>query len=169
MLYDWQTLSGTGPRRLNADIELAIYLLTPGFSRAYHQEALKTSNATLWKYMRWAVDLAQHNPGIGGQVMANLASITAQDGLLMAQRRGRAQLPYWSRLAICEYLEIHRSATAVAKMFGCSARTIYNVQRGACLAYHRLTGDRQLSASQTAPPAARQRLPGATMSRQGMP
>jgi hypothetical protein len=119
--------------------------------------------------MRWAADLAQHDPGVGEQVLENLYSITAHDGLLMAQQRGRAQLPYWSRLAICEYLEIHRSATAVAKVFACSRRTIYNVQRRACLAYHPLTGDRRLSMSQTAPPAARRWLPDDAMLGHGSP
>lgn len=169
MLYDWGTLSETGPRPLARHEELAVYLLSHGFSRAYHEQVLRTSNATLWKYRGWAERLARDDPGIGERVMANLDSVTAQDGLRMAQRRGRAQLPYWSRLAICEYLEIHRSATAIAKMFGCSTRTIYNVQRGPCLAYHPLTGDRQPSASQSAPPATRRRLPGAGMSGQGTP
>lgn len=163
MLCDWGTLSDAGPRPLIRDEALAVYLLTPGFSRTYHQHALAVSNATLWKYMQWAQLLGRHDARIGQRVAANLGSITADDGLLMARRRGRAQLPFWARLAICESMQIHKSATAVAGMFGCSKRTIYNVQRGSCLTYHPLTGDRQLTPTQAAPPAARRwKLTGAT-------
>lgn len=170
MLHDWGTLSDAGPLPLIRNNELAVYLLTPGFSRAYHQQALAVSNATLWKYMQWAQDLGHHDTGIGQMVAANLGSITLDDGLLMARRRGRAQLPYWSRLAVCECMQIHRSATTVAGMFGCSKRTIYNVQRGSCLTYHPLTGDRQLTATQAAPPAARRwKLTGATTLARGAP
>ena len=170
MLYDWGTLSDAGPRRLIRDGDLAAFLLTPGCSRAYLQQALAVSNATLWNYMRWAQELALRDPGIDRRVADNLESITARDGLIMAQRRGRAQLPYWSRLAISEYLEIHRSATYVAKIFGCSTRTIYNVQRGSCLAYHPLSGDRQLSVTQAEPPVTRNRkLADATTLARGGP
>jgi len=153
MLYDWGTLSEAGPRLLTRDNELAAYLLTPGFSRAYHQRALGVSNATIWKYMGWAQELARHDPRIGQLLAANVSSITRADGLLMAQRRGPCQLPFWSRLAILEFLQIHANAAQVAKIFECSSRTVHNVRAGRCTAYGPLTGVRQLSITQIRPPA----------------
>lgn len=155
MLYDWGTLSDVGARALSHDDELAIYLLTPGFSSAYHRQVLGVSNATLWKYGQWARELSQHNDSISASVIENVGSITRDDGLLMAHRRGRAQLIFWSRLAVCEFLQIHGSATAVAKMFGCSTRNIYNVHATRCLSYDALSGERKLSSTQIRPPASR--------------
>ena len=155
MLYDWGTLSDAAPRSLRRDNELAAYLLTPGFSRAYHQRALGVSNATIWKYMKWALELARHEPRIRLLLAANISSITREDGLLMAQRRGQSQLPFWSRLAIFEFLKIHEDAALVAKIFRCSRRTVHNVRLGRCTGYDPLTGVRQLSLTQARPPASR--------------
>jgi hypothetical protein len=152
MLYDWGTLSDTGPRPLERDDELAVYLLTQGFSRAYHQQALGASNATLWKYMRWAQELGRRNPEIAELVAANTCSISREDGLLMAQRRGASHLPFWSRLAICEFLQIRSDVGKVAEMFRCSKRTVHNVRAGRCTSYDLLSGCRQLSSTQAHPP-----------------
>lgn len=170
MLYDWETLSDTGPRKLVRDRDLAVFLLTPGFSNAYLGQALAVSNATLWKYVKWARDLALTDPMIAKRLSDNLASISAEDGWKMASRRGKAHLPYWSRLAISHYLEAHRSATYVAKMFGCSTRTIYNVQRGNSRAYNALTCERQLSVTQAQPSLTRtRRLADVTKLARGLP
>jgi hypothetical protein len=154
MLYDWGTLSDAGPRPLTQDVELAAYLLTPGLSRACFQRALGVSNATIWKYMDWARELARDDPRIGQLIAANVSSITREDGLLMAQRRGACQLPFWSRLAIFEFLQIY-DAARVANIFRCSRRTVHNVRAGRCTGYDPLTGVRQLSVTQTRPPASR--------------
>lgn len=152
MLYDWGTLSDIGPRPLDRDDELAVYLLTQGFSRAYQQKSLGVSNATLWKYMRWAQELGRHDPEIAKMVAANTCSISREDGLLMAQRRGSSQLPFWSRLAICEFLQIRSDVGRVAEMFRCSKRTVHNVRAGRCTSYDLLSGCRQLSSTQAHPP-----------------
>lgn len=155
MLYDWGTLSDAEPRTLRHDNQLAAYLLTPGLSRAYHQQALGVSNATIWKYMNWANKLARDDPGIGELLAANVSSITREDGLIMAQRRGSSRLPFWSRLAILEFLQIYEDVALVAKAFRCSSRTVHNVRAGRCRGYDPLTGARQLSVAQARPPASR--------------
>ena len=55
MLYHADTLADADhdlPRRLSPTRELAVYLLTPGFSRAYHARALQVSSTTVDKYLR---------------------------------------------------------------------------------------------------------------------
>jgi hypothetical protein len=133
--------------------DLAVYLLTPGFGTAYHQQVLGVSNATLWKYTQWARELARQDPALSEGVADNVASITCDDGLLMAQRRGTAHLPFWSRLAICEYLQVLDDAAKIARMFRCSKRTLYNVRTGQSLNYDLLTGVRRPNSTQLRPPA----------------
>ncbi len=153
MLYDWGTLTRSSPRRLERARELAAYVLTPGFSRAYYQQTLGVSNATVWKYTRWAKELLAQDPSIAAMVAANTGSITREDALRMAQRRGNCQLPFWSRLAICELANETRDVHRVAAMFRCSPRTIEYVRSGRCVSYDILTGERRISSSQAAPPA----------------
>jgi hypothetical protein len=153
MLYDWGTLSDTGPYKLSREPELAAYLLTPGFTCGYHQQALRASNATIWNYTSWARAHAECNPLVEKMIAANLASITPEDGVRMAQRRGKSHLPFWSRLAICERLQTD-SVAKVAARFNCSRRTVENVRAGRCVSFHPLTGCRQPSRSQRTPPAA---------------
>jgi hypothetical protein len=154
MLYDWGTISKASPRKLTRDPELAAYLLTPGFTRGYHQHVLGVSNATVWTYTRWARDLAAQYPMIHSMVADNAGSVTREDAILMAQRRGRCHLPFWSRLAICECL-MEGDAKSVADLFRCSIRTLDNIRRGGCLAYDPLGGARLLTGAQDHPPASR--------------
>jgi hypothetical protein len=152
MLYDWGTLSDTGPYRLSRELELAAYLLTPGFTCGYHQQTLGASNATIWNYTAWARRHAKCSPRIEEMIAANLASITLDDGVRMARRRGNSHLPFWSRLAICDRLQ-SESVAKVAAAFNCSRRTVENVRAGRCVSFHPLTGCRQRSRSQRTPPA----------------
>lgn len=156
MLYDWGTLSDHGPRSLKQDKGLAVNLLTPGFSQAYHQRALGVSNATLWKYMQWARELVCQDRTIAKGVAENVSSINRDDGLLMARRRGSSHLPFWSRLAIAEALYIYKDAGSVADLFKCSVRTVHNVRAGRCISYDLLSGHRVTSSTQTRPPARAQ-------------
>lgn len=156
MLYDWGTLIDTSPRKLAHQPELAAYLLTPGFTRGYHRRVLGVSNATLWSYLNWARAHADRNPAIREMISANLASITCDDGIAMARRRGSTHLPFWSRLAICEMLQ-HESVPKVAAIFNCSKRTVNNVSGGRCVAFDPLSGIRYLSRSQLLPPASLRR------------
>jgi hypothetical protein len=153
MDYDWGTLSDDQPRKLAFEPELAAYLLTPGFSRSYQQHALGVSNATMWKYATWAREAADRNSLIGDMVNANIGSITREHAIQMAQRRGHCQLPFWSKLAICELLEEGTDPGRVALIFGCSARSVYYARTRPSVAFNFLNGTRQISSSQMAPPA----------------
>jgi hypothetical protein len=153
MLYDWGTLRDVGPKKVARDLDLAAYLLTPGFSRSYHKQALRVSNATVWKYTAWARELAARDPRIFDMVAANVASISRDDAVLMAVLRGRCQLPFWSKLAICELLNERLEPREVANIFNCSPRTIQYARSQPSIAYNFLTADRQLSSSQLSPPA----------------
>src|SRR5574338_674451 len=153
MLYDWGTLSNAGPKKLAREAELAAYLRTPGFARAYHQQMLGVSNATVWKYMRWAREFAGQEPRIDDMAAANVGSITREDAVRMAQRRGPCHLPFWSRLAMCELVQEIGDVRRVALMLKCSPRTVEYARAGRCFAFDLLTGERRLSSSQAAPPA----------------
>ena len=98
MLFHFDTLDDQPDnprgRRLHQTRDLAVYLLTPGFSRANFQHALSVSDTTVAKYVRWGRELALSDPTLLESVRENVASITTEDGLKMAQRRGPAHLPF---------------------------------------------------------------------------
>jgi hypothetical protein len=153
MLYDWGTLFEDHPRKPAFEPEFAAYLLTPGFSRSYQQRALRVSNATLWKYACWANDVADRNPLLASMVNQNVSAITREHAIHMAQRRGHCQLPFWSKLAICEMLEEGTDPSRLALIFGCSTRSVHYARTRPSLAFNLLNGTRQISSSQLAPPA----------------
>lgn len=130
---------------------LAIYLLTPGFSTSYHAYVLGVSGITVSKHLAWSKALALADPTILAEVDGNCASITPEDGLKMAQRRGPAHLPWWSRLAIAEFA-IRLTTSDVASLFRCSRRTVQLVLTRGVLSYDPFTGTRRLSPSQVSPP-----------------
>lgn len=139
-------------RCLRPTRNLAIYLMTPGFSRSYHQQVLGVSDTTIAKYMSWSRELAEGDGEILAAARANAASITAEDGLKMAQLRGRTHMPWWSRLAIAEYAHRLGDTAEVARLFNCSRRTVQLVTKARPLAYDLFTGERKLSSTQSAPP-----------------
>lgn len=156
MLYHLGTLdeqtTSRRKRRLRPTRSLAIYLLTAGFSRSYHQQVLGVSDTTIAKYMRWSRQLAENDSEILDAARANAGSITPEDGLKMAKRRRRAHLPWWSRLAIAEYAHRLKDTNEVARLFNCSRRTVQHALTSWPLAYDPLTGERRLSRTQAAPP-----------------
>jgi hypothetical protein len=154
MLFHCGTLDRNPcPRnRPNACRDLAIYLLTPGFSKAYQKQVLGVSSTTITKYMQWSLDQAEHDPTILDRVPDNAASITAEDGLMMAQRRGGAHLTWWSRLALAEYMQRLGSTDEVAALFNCSRRTVQHALKAYPIAYELLSGKRVLSWTQASPP-----------------
>lgn len=156
MLYHLSTLddltTSRQVRRLQPTRSLAIYLLTPGFSRSYHQQVLGVSDTTIAKYMSWSRKLAEEDVELLDAARANAASITAEDGLKMAQRRRRAHMPWWARLAIAEFVDRLKNTTDVASLFCCSRRTVQLVLKNRPIAYDVLTGERRLSLTQTKPP-----------------
>ena len=139
-------------RHLILTRELAIYMLTPGFSRAYHQHALGVSDTTVAKYVRLCRQFAASDPTIRHSISENLASITPEDGLRIAQRRGAAHLPWWSRLAIAEFQQRLGNNREVAALFNCSPRTVHLILTTCPIAYDPLSGERRLSKTQASPP-----------------
>jgi hypothetical protein len=152
MLFEWGTLSAAGARKPVRQRDFAVYLLTPGFSNAYYVQALGLSDVTLAKYVAWARDLADADPSFEREVVANAASITMEDGVLMAQRRGPTQLVYWSRLALGELLRLTGNTAQVASILRCSQRTVQYAGTTRSGAYDPLSGRRRITASQAAPP-----------------
>jgi hypothetical protein len=153
MLYDWGTLSDDHPRKLALEPELAIYLLTPGLARSYQRQALGVSNATIWKYATWAHELADSDPRIADMIDANISSITREHAIQMARRRESCQLPFWSKLAICEMLGEGEEPSRLAMLFRCCIRTVHYARSRPTIAFNLLNGTRQISSSQLAPPA----------------
>lgn len=141
----------TRARRNLYSRELAIYLMTPGFSVAYHAHALDLSTTTINKHLAWSRQLVGADPTIADDIVMNAASITPEDGLKMAQRRGPAHLPWWSRLSIAEFAT-HLTTSDVASLFRCSRRTVQLVLTRGVLSYDAFTGIRRLSSSQVSPP-----------------
>lgn len=131
---------------------LWIYLLTPGFTFGYHQRVLGISNITLARHLAIAKQQQSIDPTLADAVYDNLSSITAEDGLIMALRRGTAHLPHWSRMAICEYLERLGAAYKVARLFECSATTVTNVVKLGLGSYDVLSAERRLASQQVHPP-----------------
>lgn len=156
MLYHLGTLdeqiTNRRERRLRPTRSLAIYLLTPGFSRSYHQQVLGVSDTTIAKYMSWSRQLAEKDGEVIASARANAASITAEDGMKMAQRRRHAHMPWWSRLAIAEFVDRLGNTTAVASHFCCSRRTVQLALKSHPIAYNPLSGERCLSRTQAKPP-----------------
>lgn len=138
-------------RRHRRTRELAIYLLTPGFSTAYHSHTLGVSANTIRKHLSWSRTSALKDPAIADDVERNLASITAEDGLRIAQIRGTTHLPWWSRLAIAEFSARLQCTSEVAALFRCSRRTVQQALTRGCHSYDMLTSARRLSSSQASP------------------
>lgn len=156
MLYHAGTLDNdfapTRGRRHRRTHDLAVYLLTPGFTTAYHGHVLGVSRTTINKHLAWSRALAAQDPTVFEDVERNVTSITPADGINMAQRRGTTHLPWWSRLAIADYSARMRSTSEVAALFRCSQRTVQQVRRCGCLAYDLFTGARRPSSTQLSPP-----------------
>lgn len=156
MLFHAGTLDETyAPKRgkrYRRSRELAIYLLTPGFSQAYHAQTLGVSCNTVRKHLAWSRAFALGNPAILEAVELNVTSITPEDGVRMAQRRGSTHLPWWSRLAIAQFAAGMRRTSEVAALFRCSLRTVQHVLTRGSLSYDLFTGVRRPSLSQVSPP-----------------
>lgn len=149
------TLNDRPPPRARRNLrsrDLAIYLLTPGFTIAFHAHALAVSTTTITRHLEWSRALAAADPTLADDVVRNTASITPDDGLKMAQRRGSTQLPWWSRLAIADFTARGRTTSEVADLFRCSCRTVQIVLTRAALSFNCFTGERRLSSTQASPP-----------------
>jgi len=127
------------------------YMLMPGFSLAFHAETLGRSRTSISTYRERARQAALVDLAVGREVNVLLCALCAEHGLDMAQQRGAAQLPHWSRLAICEYRERGLSRQEIAHAFRCSRGTVASVLQGKGQGYHALSGLRILTAAQQSP------------------
>ncbi len=130
------------------------YILAPGFSTAFHSAMLVKSAATICRYRRIAREALRANGSIRDLITEFVCSITPEIALAMAQKRGRTQMPYLSRLAVGEFLKRGVSRKEVARMFKCSVRTVSNIASGKGGGYAPFSGKRSLTQSQSKPPAS---------------
>lgn len=128
------------------------YILLPGFSVAFHAATLGRSRTSIATYRARAQQASLNNPAVQEMINVQLCALRPEDGLQMAQRRGRAQLPHWSILAIAAFRERGLSRSELAVMFRCSPGTIANALQWKNQSYDALSGERRLSAAQRSPP-----------------
>ncbi len=139
------------PKRGVSRNEFHASLLLPGLSLAFHAAALGRSATSIATYRAAALEAAHSDRSIMDAVTTAIGSLRAEDGLKMAQCRGRTHLPFWSRMAISEYRKRGLSRHEIAAAFQCSPGTVANVLQGNGSGYGALSGERCLTASQRAP------------------
>jgi hypothetical protein len=140
------------PKRNRERTEFHARMIMPGLSIAFHTVTLGRSRTSVAAYRASAIEAAKADPAILEAVQAQVTAMTPERGLHMAQMRGSAQLPFWSRLAISEYRKRGFSRSEIAAAFRCSLGTVANVLQGKGRAYGALSAERRLSHSQCAPP-----------------
>ncbi len=140
------------PRRGQCRRALHSFMLIPGLSCSFFSAALNRSKSSIWSYRADALRAAKADPTIFEDVDQIVAEIRPEDALTMAQVRGRAQLPSWSKMAICEFRQRGHSRSEIAAAFRCSTSTVANVLQGKRAAYDLFTGSRLLTLQQAKPP-----------------
>ena len=140
------------PQRGQPRAAFHAYMLMPGFSLAFHAVTLCRSRSSILAYRTAAVQAARADEVIATIMETLIGDMRAEHGLQMAQRRGSSQLPYWSRLAICEFRKRGLSRSEIAAAFRCSLGTVANALQGRGCSYERLSGRRQLTPPQSCPP-----------------
>ena len=143
------------PRRGASDAAKAAfqaYMLVPGLSVSFHAATLGRSRSSIATYRRQAQEAATRNPDIATRVLAQLGALNADAGLEMARLRGRAQLPHFSLLAICEFREKGHSRRQIAADFRCSTGTVAHALQFRNRSYEPLSGARRLTNPQQRPP-----------------
>ena len=127
-------------------------MLFPGLSISFYAAVLGRSRSSVAAYRAAAIEAARSNPTIAVAVNAAVRGMRAEHGLQMARLRGSAQLPSWSRLAICEFRKRGFSRREIAAAFGCSLGTVANVLQGRGVSYAVFSGERRLTRAQHNPP-----------------
>lgn len=128
------------------------YILTPGFTLAFHAATLNRSLTSIATYRAKARAATKINPEILDLVKARVRAINAAAGLAMAQARGPAQLPFWSRQAIRDLSKRGWSRRELATAFQCAPGTIANVLQSKGSSWAPFSGERQLTDAQRSPP-----------------
>lgn len=146
----WQPIRP--PKRGEDPTAFHAQLLMPGFSLAFHAKALRRSRSSVATYRAAAIEAARSDPAIIAAIDAAVWAMRPEHGLQMAQVRGRAQLPAWSRLAMGEYRKRGFSRREIAAAFCCSPGTVANVLKGRGTTYALFSGERLLTKFQKHPP-----------------
>ena len=128
------------------------FMLVPGLSRTFFSAILNRSSSSVWSYRAQALRAAEADPTILDDVRQLVAEIRPEHGLAMAQARGHAQLPSWSKIAICEFRKRGYSRREIAAAFRCSTSTVANVLQGKRAGYDLFSGARRLTPQQKNPP-----------------
>lgn len=128
------------------------FMLIPGLSVAFHAATLGRSRSSISTYRRQAQEAATRNLDIAALILAQLSALNAEAGLEMARLRGRAQLPHFSLLAICEFRERGLSRRQIASDFRCSPGTVAHALQFRNRSYEPLSGERRLTTAQQRPP-----------------
>lgn len=128
------------------------YILSPGFTMAFHSIVLNRSPTSIAAYRAKALRAAKAEPEILEMVTAYVRLIGPQQALEMAQARGAAQMPYWSRLAVCEWHRQGLSRAEIAKAFRCAPGTVDNILHAKGKFFEGFSGNRRLTYAQLAPP-----------------
>ena len=152
----WQPIPPPGRKQsgdANAPTRFHAYMLLPGLSTSFHVVTLGRSRSSIALYRARAAEAASNDPAVAAALADMISNLRAEDGLRMAQLRGRSQLPYWSRLAMFDYRKRGWSQKDLAEAFRCSRGTVGNILRHAGMTYDPLSGERQLTGPQMNPPA----------------
>lgn len=128
------------------------FMLLPGLTIAFHAAALSRSRSSIATYRHQAQEAATRNPDIAALVWAQLNALSVDDGLQMARLRGRAQLPHYALLAICEYRARGYSRREIAAAFRCSPGAVAHALQFRNRSYEPLSGARRLTTAQQQPP-----------------
>ena len=128
------------------------FMLLPGLTIAFHAATQGRSRSSIATYRHQAQQAATRNPDIATRVLAQLGALNADAGLEMARRRGRAQLPHFSLMAICEFRERGLSRRQIASDFRCSLGTVAHALQFRNRSYEPLSGARRLTTPQQRPP-----------------
>ena len=140
------------PKRGQSRRAFHAFMLIPGLSGSFYGITLNRSKSSVWAYRAAALKAAHLDPTIFDDVAQLVSEIRPEDGLRMARVRGRAQLPSWSKLAICEYQKRGYSCPDIAAAFCCSKSTVANVLQGRRSTFDLFSGARRLTPAQEKPP-----------------
>lgn len=140
------------PKRGEDRTAFNAFMLLPGLSLSFYAAVLGRSRPSVSTYMAAAREAARSDGAIMAAVDAAVCAMRPEHGLQMARVRGKAQLPYWSRLAIGEYRKRGFNRREIATAFRCSPGTVANVLQGKGRGYKALSGERRLTNAQAHPP-----------------
>jgi hypothetical protein len=140
------------PKRGESRTAFFAQMLLPGLSISFRAQILGRSRSSITSYRAAALEAAKRDPAIKKAVEKQVRAMRPEDGLRMAQMRGKTHLTYWSRLAIIEFRRRGFTRREISAAFHCSRGTVDNVLRGGRGSYSLFSGERKLTQAQKNPP-----------------